>query len=337
MYFNKYKKIILTVGAIIIVGGGVWILTSGHSFTIGASSQQIETKKEGSITGTVCDTANRRPVAVMMASDPEARPLSGIGEADLVVEMPVTPNGVTRFMAVFQCQTPKEIGSVRSAREDFIPLAGGFNTIYAHWGGEHGALDHLSQHVVDNVNALVYEGTTFLRKAGVKPPHNGFSTLDLLFSRAENLGYSLVENFIGYPHSDKVPAKNISNIATMINLNYPYPNNVSWAYNQAQNLYTRNRTGAPEIDRNTGKQVTASVVVVMHTTSRILYQGDQYIEVKTTGEGVADIYQGGVKISGTWKKDPARMNSKLYFYNLNGEEIKFMPGQIWIQISSPLP
>ena len=65
--------------------------------------------------------------------DPEARPLSGIGQADVIIEMPVTPNSVTRFMAVYQCQTPKEIGSVRSAREDFIPLAAGFNTIYAHW------------------------------------------------------------------------------------------------------------------------------------------------------------------------------------------------------------
>lgn len=327
----------LIIGGVILLGVLlIWLLSSGHSFTIGTANQQEAKNKLGSITGTPCENANRRPIVVMLASDPEARPLSGIGQADLVIEMPVTPSGVTRFMAVFQCQTPKEIGSIRSAREDFIPLAGGFSSLYAHWGGEHGALDHLDQHVLDNINALIYEGSTFFRKAGIKPPHNGFSNLDLIFSRAKDLGYSLDKNFVGYQHGEKLPGKNISNVATSINLDYPAPNNVAWAYDQTKNLYSRSRSGLPEVDKNTGSQVTASVVVVMHTTSHILYKGDQYIEVQTTGQGTAEIYQGGIKISGTWRKDPARMDSKLYFYGSNGDEISFMPGQIWIQISSPM-
>src|SRR3989338_11029900 len=150
--YHKYKKIFVITGIIVAIGLLIWLFSSGHSFTIGSSSSIETPKKPSSIAGLNCDTAQRRPMAVMMASDPEARPLSGIGAADLVVEMPVTPNGVTRFMAVYQCQTPKEIGSIRSAREDFIPLAAGFNNIYAHWGGEHSALDHLNKHITANFN-----------------------------------------------------------------------------------------------------------------------------------------------------------------------------------------
>ena len=329
--YHKYKKIFVITGIIVAIGLLIWLFSSGHSFTIGSSSSIETPKKPSSIAGLNCDTAQRRPMAVMMASDPEARPLSGIGAADLVVEMPVTPNGVTRFMGVYQCQTPKEIGSIRSAREDFIPLAAGFNSIYAHWGGEHGALAELDSHVIDNINALQFDGTMFYRKSGVKPPHNGFSNLDLLLKQAKAFYYNLTKDFDGYPHTDALPAKNISNVATAITF-YSPPNNVSWTYDQKTNLYSRSRGGTPEIDKNTNQQVTASVIIAMNTTSRILYQGDQYIVVKTTGEGSAEIYQRGIKITGTWKKDPVKLDSKLYFYNSSGEEIKFTPGQIWIEI-----
>ncbi len=291
-------------------------------------------QKVSSIAGLDCDNAQRRPVAVMMPSDPEARPLSGLSQADAVVEMPVTPDGITRLMAVFQCQTPKEIGSIRSAREDFIPLAGSFNAIYAHWGGEHGALDELDNHVLDNVDALKYEGSTFYRKNNIPKPHNGFSTLDLIISRAKDLGYDLSKDFAGYPHTDAEPTRNLSNIADNIAIDYVSPNNVNWKYDSGTHIYARSRGGSPEIDRNNNEQIQASVVVVVHTTWHILRKGDQYIVVNTTGQGTAEVYQNGIRIDGSWKKDPSSKTSKLSFYDSSGKEIKFRPGAIWIEIET---
>ena len=112
--------------------------------------------QKSSISGIQCENANRRPISIMLAADPETRPLSGISEADMVFEMPVTPNDITRFMAVFQCQNPAEIGSVRSARSDFIPLASGLGSIYAHWGGEKEALQKLNGHTIDNIYSIKY-------------------------------------------------------------------------------------------------------------------------------------------------------------------------------------
>lgn len=328
------KKIIIPILVVILLGSGAYFaLGRERAISIGRVNQtQKETQKASSIAGLNCATANRRPVAVMLPSDPEARPLTGIGQADLVLEMPVTPNGVTRFMAVYQCQTPKEIGSIRSAREDFIPLAAGFHSIYAHWGGEHGALDQLKKHITDNINALEFDGSIFYRKAGIKRPHNGFSNLDLLFTQAKKFSYRLTDDFAGYPHTDAIPTKNISNIATSVAVNYASPYNVLWTHDPKTNLYSRKRGNKLEVDKGTGKQVTAKVIAVMHTTSRILTKGDQYIIVNTTGQGAAEVYQNGVKISGTWKKDPSNLNSKLYFYDQNGDEIKFAPGQIWVEV-----
>ncbi len=324
------------IGAVIVLVG-VGLFFGLKKVNIGVTNAtNTKQVKVGSITGQECETANRRPISVMLESDPEGRPLSGIGQADAVVEMPVTPNGMTRFMAVYQCQTPKEIGAIRSARQDFIALAAGFQSIYAHWGGEHGALEYLNQHVMDDINALLYDGTIFYRKSGIKAPHNGFTTIELLTEQARKDGYDLTKPFAGYPHTTTGPARTLSNVASTIDMGYPAPFQVAWNYDTKTNTYLRVRSGTPEIDHNTSKQVSATVVVVMHTTARILTQGDQYLVVPTTGTGTVDVYQNGTVTQGTWKKDATKLDSKLFIYDAQGKEMKFLPGQIWFEISAPL-
>jgi hypothetical protein len=43
----------------------------------------------------------------------------------------------------------------------------------------------------------------------------------------------------------------------------------------------------------------------------------------------------GKEYSGTWKKDKSKLDSKLFFYDESGAEIKFVPGQIWVEILEP--
>lgn len=282
------------------------------------------------ITGLDCVNADIRPIAIMMPSDPEARPLSGISQADIVFEMPVDPTGITRFMAVFQCEKPKEIGSIRSARNDFIPLAASLKAIFSHWGGEHGALERLNSHIVDNIDALKYEGEIFYRKAGIRQPHNGFTNLNLLIKKAQDLKYYLKNNFSGYPHQDKVPNKNLSGLIDQVDVNYKGSHVVRWTFDNQANLYSRYRGGSPEIDKDNSQIIKAGVVVVMNTTSKFLKE--QYISVDVTSGGTAQIYQNGIVISGKWSKDPSQLDSKLYFYDDSGKEIKFAPGKIWVEI-----
>jgi len=300
------------------------VISNGISF-----GNQNETSKS-LITGLDCSNANVRTVAVMMPSDSEARPLSGISQADMVFEMPVDPSGITRLMAVFKCEKPKEIGSVRSARNDFIPLASSLKTIYVHWGGEHGALERLNSHIIDNIDALKYEGETFYRKAGILPPHNGFTNLDLLTKKAQDLKYDLKNSFSGYPHQDKAPNKNLSNLVDRVSVNYIGPHAVDWIYDTQTNLYNRSRGGSPEIDKENSQTVKAGVVVVMNTTSKFLKE--QYINVDVVGSGTVQVYQNGSVINGKWSKDAIELDSKLYFYDDSGKEIKFAPGKIWVEI-----
>lgn len=307
---------------------GIEVTNNGEAKALKIDPEPEE--KLSPISGIPCENIDKRPIAVMLASDPITRPLSGLARADMVFELPVTGSGVTRMMAVYQCEQPEEIGSIRSAREDFIPLAAGLGAVYAHWGGEREALAKLNGGIIDNVDAMVYENKYFFRRGKLRPPHNGFSSFEKLWQAVGDLKYAQDSTLAPYPHykiSDKT--KNLSNLAAQISIDYPHPFKVVWTYDQDKNLYKRQRGSSAEMDKN-GGQSSASVVIVMKTDSKIVSK--DYMNVRVIGEGEAEIYQDGVKISGKWSKDPSRLDSKLFFYDNEGKEIEFAPGKIWVEV-----
>lgn len=331
---STLNRTLMIIGALAGILGLVFFIWLIRGTTVTIVNNPDRTEPRSPLTGLLCANATRRPIAVMLASDPEARPLSGIGQADIVFEMPVTPNGITRMMAVYQCQEPDELGSIRSARADFIPLAQGLDATLAHWGGERDTLSALNGGVIDNIDALAYEGTTYYRKRGVPAPHNGFTTLWLLREKADELSYAASSSTETIPHhAATAPEHNIASLVDTIRVDWPQHMDVEFRYDQQRNEYARLRGGTPEIDADTDQQVRTSVVIVMNTTSIFLY--DQYIGVRTTGQGSAIIYQDGKSISTLWKKTNA--SDMLTFTDSRGKAIPLAPGPIWVLIDAPLP
>ena len=295
-----------------------------------AENGSEEKMKMNLVNGIKCENAERRPFAVMLAGDLEAWPLSSISQADLVIEMPVVTGGITRYMAIYVCDNPKEIGSIRSARHDFIPLAMGFDAIFAHWGGSHYALDKLNNKIMDNVNALYLDGSVFFRKPGLTGPHDGFTTIEKLQEYSERIGYRLESNFDGYKFYDE---ENPSDKNGLLTIGYYSVYKVEYEYDAETSLYLRSKGDKEDIDKLNSEQITAKNVVVMFAASRQI-EG-QYNDMDIEGEGKAIVYQNGREIEGVWQKDKNDMKSKLYFYDESGEEIKFVPGKIWIQVVEP--
>ncbi len=294
------------------------------------NKSEEKTKERSLINGLECDGAKNRPFAVMMTGDLEAWPLSGISEADLVVEMPVITGGITRYMAVYGCAEPQEIGSIRSARHDFIPLAMGFDAIYVHWGGSHFALDKLNNKIMDNINALYLDGSVFYRKPGLPKPHDGFTTIKRLREYSQRVGYRVESKFSGYQFYEE---ENPSDKNGELSIGYPSIFKVDYKYDAKTNSYLRVKGNKKDVDKLTGKQITAKNVAIMYAASRQI-EG-QYNDMDIEGEGKAIVYQNGWEITGKWKKDKSDMKSKLYFYNDAGEEVKFVAGKIWIQVVEP--
>ena len=180
---------------------------------------------ENVLIGQKCKNGGQRPVAVMLAADQKARPLYGISQADLVVEMPVLTDGITRYMALFSCEEPAEIGAMRSARHDFLPFAKSFDAVYAHWGGSYLALDLLNKKVMDNLDALKNPFDAFYRKSGRLAPHNGFTSFPALKNAIEKFGYRNENKAGGYIHIKDEP---ILNSDQNISIAYPDPYNIDF-------------------------------------------------------------------------------------------------------------
>ena len=288
------------------------------------------------LSGVRCKNYDRRPLAVMIAEDSEARPLSGLSSADVVIEMPVVTGSITRMMAIFVCSDSEEIGSVRSARHDFIPLALGYDAIYAHWGGSKMALDELKRGIIDNLDALPNLFNVFYRKNGIPMPHDGFTSVKRMMNASGNLGYRLTSNFEGYEFIELDTALSYDGVSNqmagqVLEIGYRRPYNIRYEYYPNLNSYLRWRGGVKEIDALTGEQVSAKNIVVMRAASRQI--GGGYNDIDILGRGRASVYRNGEKISGEWVKEKAI--DVLRFYDSLGEEVQFVPGSIWIEVVEP--
>lgn len=86
--------------------------------------------------------STRRPLLVMIENHQDARPQSGLQNADIVYEG-MSEGGISRFMGVFYCAALREaeekydLGPVRSARTHFVEIASEYSDypLYAHVGG----------------------------------------------------------------------------------------------------------------------------------------------------------------------------------------------------------
>jgi len=331
------KKFLFLIIIIILIGGAIFVWQFGSRTIEVVNNTQDEIQdpeyKTSPINGLSCQNYSRRPIAVVLAEDPATRPLAGLSEADLVFEMPVITGSITRMLAVYVCGAPKEIGSLRSARHDFIPLAMGLDAVLAHWGGSHFALDKLNAGVMDNIDALINPYNTFYQKREIPQPHNGFTSMERLLNSAEKLGYRMEGEFEGYPHIQRTENSEQRTVK-VLEIGYSYPYNIKYQYNPETNSYLRWRTNKPEIDKNNSQQIEVKNIVVMRAFSRQI-EGPDYNDLDIEGSGQCQVYQNGEVIPCTWRKNKNNSKSKLYFLDENSQEIKFVPGQIWIEIVEP--
>ena len=103
------------------------------------------------------EAVDQRPIALMINNHRKAVPQIGIGRADLLFEM-LVEGGITRQMAVFaDVMAIPEIGSIRSARHDYIELAAGLDAILVHVGGSKLASEQFRKQKIEHIDLHVFE------------------------------------------------------------------------------------------------------------------------------------------------------------------------------------
>jgi hypothetical protein len=335
-------------------------------------SQSYPLANEGNvspISGLACDNWNKRPVAVMQPADVQARPAAGFSEADMVVEMPAFTGSVTRLMGVYICNIPKEVGAIRSARHDYVAIAKGLDAIFIHWGGSHFALDLLGQSVIDNYDCMTGSYCERWPITGkMRLEDTGHITKENILAMIADKKYKTENQFSGYAHQGEAPLQDRP-AGGNLRVAFQKPYDAEYNYDKESNSYLRVWGEADDTDRNNGNRVAPKNVVVMFAQSDQITIDQDYLgkglqdpwknveEIKKTGvesisgrynnmqigdpwydysdSGEAHFYMNGKEYVGTWKKDRSKMDSKLMFYDQSGQEMKFVPGQIWLEILEP--
>jgi len=386
---SRSKKIIVAIIVVAIMGGGAYYFihskkVSNKLIDLNNPASQggpLNTGNVSPITGEACANWNQRPIAVMQPTDPTARPAAGLSQADMVFEMPIFTNSNTRLMGVYGCNIPNQIGSMRSGRHDYIPLAAGLDAVYVHWGGSVFALALLKKNIIDDVDCLQYScsgaGCTgkycdrWPETSGLQFEDTGYTTNTQLAQAEKDLNFTTKDTFSGYPHQADASLDQRPNGGTL-RLAYPSPYGVNFTYDHNSNSYLRSWGSTPDIDKNNNQRVAPkNVVVIFAQDSQIklsdeqsytqqglmdpwslvpkadqagidyggvgrynnLQLGDPWFD--TVDSGDAYFYFNGQQYKGTWKKDKVSLNSKLTFYDSDGSEVKFVPGQIWVSVMEP--
>lgn len=299
-----------------------------------------------------------RPLGVMVENHVEARPQSGLSFADVVYEI-VAEGGITRFLGVYMCQDSGIIGPVRSARTYFIDFMSeyGNSPLYAHVGGANtpGPADALGQLTdygwtsYNDLNQFSIGFPTFKRdydRMGrtVATEHTMYSETSKLWDFAakdrdltnkDKEGTSWDEKFIEYSFKDDA-VLSARSVAQTIHIEFweGYDDFfVDWTYDKASNLYKRNNGGAPHLEKNTNKQLTAKNIVVLYmqeSNANDGYENNLHLLYKTKGTGKALVFMDGKETKATWKKDSR--TGRTLLTDSNGKEIKFNRGTIWFTI-----
>lgn len=297
-----------------------------------------------------------RPLGVMIENHQEARPQSGLTNADIIYEA-VAEGGITRFLAVFYCQDTEMVGPVRSARTYFLDWISeyGDKPLYVHVGGANtpgpaNALGQIGDYGwlgKNDFNQFSVGFPTFWRDyerlPGVATEHTMYSTTAKLWQVAEKRdlnakdekGKKWDEKFINWTFKEE--AKENSRPASFsaeFNFWQGYDAyGVKWEYDRVSNSYKRYNGGQAHTDKNNSAQLAAKNIVLAFLTEKNAndgYENNAHLLYGTKGEGKAIILEDGQKIEGKWQKKDRLSRTK--FYDQKGQEIKFNPGQIWVEI-----
>ncbi|KKT30785.1 MAG: hypothetical protein UW41_C0009G0003 [Candidatus Collierbacteria bacterium GW2011_GWC2_44_18] len=312
----------------------------------------------------------RRPILAMIENDIHARPQSGLASADIVYEA-VAEGGITRFMGVFYCGAQADtakVAPVRSARIYFVNIAAEYNNpIYMHVGGGNCSADAASGQCTSNKKAFALEELVKLgwRKAGgndfdtigdigipvmkrdyqrlgagveIATEHTYVGYLSYAWREAEKRGFNnLMPNGKTWLSGVKLWKSGTSDIVGQPaqNIKYDFWANyqdftVDWKYDPTIKEYQRNQGSVAHLDLETSKQITVPNIVVQFAKEEGPLDEHKHMFYTVIGEGTGMYFSGGQGIQIKWKK--TAQTARTIYTDLNGKEITFSPGAIWISI-----
>jgi hypothetical protein len=271
---------------------------------------------------------SRPALAVKVENLPTARPQTGLSSVDIVYEEPVEV-GITRFIAVYQCQDAALIEPVRSARHTDPEILVQFGQPLL---GYSGAVPEVIQAIreagiVDLSDSLVPDA--YARDPARPKPHNLTTSTHALYEIAAALTGTPAPIFT---YSKRPPDGGAAVSEAFVP--FSRHSDVSWRWSPDDDLWHRYDTGEAHL-LSDGSQITASNVIIQVVkvvlTDVVDVNGARSPKAVSTGSGTAYILRGGKMYEGTWRRPT--LSDVTRFLDADGTEIPLEPGNTWIELA----
>ena len=286
------------------------------------------------LSGQALATPPPRPLAVQIDNHPDARPQTGLTDADLVYETP-TEAQLTRLTALFQTRAPEVVGPVRSARLVDLAILPMHDAVLVYSGAAQGVTQALLGAGAELLHAEGNATPAGWRDWSRSMPHNLYVSVPALREVATELGWerptAASSLLFGPPAPGGEPALYVV---------IPYAQGqVEFRYDRASNRYRRWVDGAPHVDARSNEPVAPANVVVLVTEFwyRELPAGwtvEQSLDLDLSSGGEAWLLRDGHVYRARWER-PAEREPLRLLDARTGQPLPLGEGQTWICIVSP--
>lgn len=286
----------------------------------------------------------RRPLAIKVQNAPLSRPQYGLPQADIVYEH-LSEAGITRFTALYLCQSVEKIGSVRSARFIDLEIPAMYKSLMAFSGTSPGLLPKFQNADFKDrefwydrgINSAGFYRDKELRQQGIPIEHTLFGDPAKIWEIADKLDINQPQELVGLTFDYAVPEG--GQPATSIHIPYPHRQMVvDYRYDPESGVYMRNDGGQPHVDGATGEQLSATNVVVLYANHVDADFYEDYprtnhpsVQIQLWGTGPAVIFRDGQAFETLWAR-PNR-EDMVVFRDPSGQvPVPLKPGNAWIQL-----
>ena len=276
----------------------------------------------------------RRVIAFKVDNNLNARPQSGLQEADTVMEI-LVEGGMTRFLAFFMDKSSTYVGPIRSARPtdpNLVRPYGGILVVSGATAGLIPAIRELGVPVLEEVSA-----PTMFRIANRKAPHNLYADTELVREYIDTKGF-LFNQDVNPLYDFGNDQSNWLTGANRVTIKYSDFTTVIWKRDNDQ--YSRFIVDgySPNDEAVAHNFITRDGYSdILQLPTVVVIQGPLYNDevttlpsVLTVGVGPVTIFHNGKYIEGTWRRND--ITEPFEFIDKNQEKIEVPPSKQWIHI-----
>lgn len=273
----------------------------------------------------LAEPVGKRVVAVKVDNVPAAQPQIGIGDAEMIIEVPVE-GGLTRFTALFFDDTPSTVGPVRSVRPVDADLLAPFGPVVMATGGQDFVLRLFAAADIP-VITLEVEGAYGLIDR--PEPQHIAALLDLV----ERFAGDEVSPAGPFPFGDDFAAETA---ASAITIPFSAVTDVVWRFEDGRWVRAQNgetSEALPDV-AGTPEPITADTVVVLSVAERSAgYFDSAGTEVTTydvIGFGDAKVFHDGRVVEGRWLR--SAQEDPWVLVDGTGARITLPVGRVFVEI-----